>query len=199
MSERNTVARTMHDLGLAAWFGGSLMGAIGVNGAAEDVSDPSERARVASAGWDRWTPYNAAAIGAHLIGGAVLAAANRERVQQQKGALANTAIKTAVTGVALAITAYSRVLGNKVSGAGFVPAEGGVKPGAGTPADVAKAQQQLRALQWAIPGLTAALVALGAQQGEQQRPSQVARGLSGKAAGRLRSALRTVVQDESAA
>lgn len=196
MSERNTLARTMHDLGLAAWFGGSLMGAIGVNGAAEDVSDPSERARVASAGWGRWTPYNAAAIGAHLIGGAVLAAANRERVQQQKGALANTAIKTAVTGVALAITAYSRVLGNKVSGAGFVPAEGGVKPGAGTPDDVAKAQQQLRALQWAIPGLTAALVALGAQQGEQQRPSQVARGLSGKAAGRLRSVLRTGVQDE---
>src|SRR4051794_16130286 len=29
---RNTLARTMHDVGLAAWFGGSLMGAIGVNG-----------------------------------------------------------------------------------------------------------------------------------------------------------------------
>jgi hypothetical protein len=30
----NTVARTLHDVGLAAWFGGSLMGATGVNGAA---------------------------------------------------------------------------------------------------------------------------------------------------------------------
>jgi hypothetical protein len=30
----NTVARTLHDVGLAAWFGGSLMGAAGVNGAA---------------------------------------------------------------------------------------------------------------------------------------------------------------------
>ena len=28
MSTRNTLIRSMHDLGLAAWFGGSLMGAI---------------------------------------------------------------------------------------------------------------------------------------------------------------------------
>ena len=28
----NALARTLHDLGLAAWFGGSLMGATGVNG-----------------------------------------------------------------------------------------------------------------------------------------------------------------------
>lgn len=26
MSERNTVLRSLHDVGLAAWFGGSLMG-----------------------------------------------------------------------------------------------------------------------------------------------------------------------------
>lgn len=40
MSERNTVVRAMHDLGLAAWFGGSLMGAIGLNGAANESADP---------------------------------------------------------------------------------------------------------------------------------------------------------------
>ena len=28
----DTLARSLHDLGLAAWFGGSLMGAIGLNG-----------------------------------------------------------------------------------------------------------------------------------------------------------------------
>jgi hypothetical protein len=41
----NTVARTLHDLGLAAWFGGSLMGAAGVNGAAAVVQDPTQRLR----------------------------------------------------------------------------------------------------------------------------------------------------------
>ncbi|MBC7373398.1 MAG: hypothetical protein H7323_05350, partial [Frankiales bacterium] len=54
MSERNTLAHALHDLGLAAWFGGSLMGAVGVNGAAADVDDPRQRARVANAGWARW-------------------------------------------------------------------------------------------------------------------------------------------------
>jgi hypothetical protein len=29
MADDNTVARSLHDLGLAAWFGGSLMGAVG--------------------------------------------------------------------------------------------------------------------------------------------------------------------------
>ena len=35
MAQRNTVIRGLHDLGLAAWFGGSLMGAVGLNKAAE--------------------------------------------------------------------------------------------------------------------------------------------------------------------
>jgi hypothetical protein len=29
----NTLSRSLHDLGLATWFGGSLMGAVGLNGA----------------------------------------------------------------------------------------------------------------------------------------------------------------------
>jgi hypothetical protein len=38
MAQDNTVARSLHDLGLAAWFGGSLMGAVGLNGAAGGCS-----------------------------------------------------------------------------------------------------------------------------------------------------------------
>ena len=37
MSESNTVIRSMHDLGLAAWFGGSLAGAVSVNSLAGGV------------------------------------------------------------------------------------------------------------------------------------------------------------------
>ncbi len=79
MSQRNTVVRSLHDLGLGVWFGGSLAGAVAVNGAAADVPDPTMRLRVANAGWARWTPVNAVAIGAHLIGGAGLLNANRAR------------------------------------------------------------------------------------------------------------------------
>src|SRR6476660_507156 len=67
MSSRNTVVRSLHDLGAAAWFGGSLMGAVGVNGAAGTVRDPQDRARVASVGWAKWAPVNAAAIGAQAL------------------------------------------------------------------------------------------------------------------------------------
>jgi hypothetical protein len=173
MSERNTLAHAMHDLGLAAWFGGSLMGAIGVNGAAADVDDPRQRARVANAGWARWTPFNAVAIGAHLVGGAQLLKANKGRVATQQGVLANTNVKMALTAGALAATGYARVLGKKMQKAGDVPVAGGTNATATTPPEVAKAQKQLNALQWAIPGLTGAMLASSSLHEEQQRPSQV--------------------------
>ena len=173
MTERNTLAHAMHDLGLAAWFGGSLMGAIGVNGAAADVDDPRQRARVANAGWARWTPFNAVAIGAHLIGGAQLLKANKGRVATQQGVLANTNLKMALTAGALAATGYARVLGKKMQKAGDVPVAGGTNATATTPPEVAKAQKQLNALQWAIPGLTGAMLASSSLHEEQQRPSQV--------------------------
>jgi hypothetical protein len=48
MAQDNTLVRSLHDLGLAAWFGGSLMGAVGLNGAAADVDQPAQRLRVAN-------------------------------------------------------------------------------------------------------------------------------------------------------
>jgi hypothetical protein len=81
----NTVARTLHDVGLAAWFGGSLMGAAGVNGAAAVVEDPTQRLHVANTGWARWTPLNLVGIAAHLIGGAVLTGADKSRLVGQQG------------------------------------------------------------------------------------------------------------------
>jgi len=177
MAQRNTLAHAMHDIGLAAWFGGSLMGAIGVNGAAADVDDPRQRARVANAGWNRWTPFNAVAIGAHLVGGAQLLRANKGRVANQKGVLANTNTKLALTAGALGATAYARVLGKKMLAAGDVPVAGGTDSLATTPPEVAKAQKQLSALQWAIPGLTGAMLASSSLHEEQQRPSQVVGGV----------------------
>ena len=177
MTERNTLAHAMHDLGLAAWFGGSLMGAVGVNGAASDVDDPRQRARVANAGWARWTPVNAVAIGAHLVGGAKLLKANKGRIATQQGVLANTNVKLALTAAALGATGYARLLGKKMQAAGDVPVAGGTDSLPSTPPEVAKAQKQLTALQWAIPGLTGAMLASSALHEEQQRPSQVVTGV----------------------
>jgi hypothetical protein len=172
-SNRNTVIRSLHDLGAAAWFGGSLMGAVAVNGASKDVKDPAERAAVAAAGWARWTPFAAAAIGTHLVGGAGLLLANRDRVRDQTGATANTVAKAVLTVAALGTTAYSGLLGARIaSEGGSAPVEGGTVPAETTPDRVTKLQQQERVLQWVTPVLTGALVVLGAQQGEQQRASE---------------------------
>ncbi len=181
MSTRNTVIRSMHDVGAAVWLGGSLMGAVGLNGAASDVRDRTERAKIAADGWARWSPVNAGAIGAHLIGGLGLVLANRGRVRAQSGVTANTTIKTIVTAAAVATTAYSGVLGSQIAKAGDVSAEAATEPGFGTPGDVASAQQRLKTLQWITPVLTAVIVVLGAQQGEQQRGSQILAGLTKKA------------------
>ena len=180
MAADNTVSRSLHDLGLAAWFGGSLMGAVGLNGATAQVEEPKQRLRVANAGWNRWTPINLAGIAAHLAGGTVLLTANKGRVTTQQGVATATMIKTALTGAALAATAWSRALGAKLDQAGEVPVEGGTDPGGETPEDVARAQRQLKVLQWVIPALTGAILVVNARMGEQQRPAQVSGGLLGR-------------------
>jgi hypothetical protein len=177
MAENNTLARSLHDVGLAAWFGGSLMGAVGLNGAAATVDAPEQRLRVANAGWARWTPVNLAGIAAHLAGGAVLLAGNKGRVAAQRGVATATVAKAALTGLALASTAWSRTLGQRLMQAGDAPVEGGTTPAADTPEDLAKAQRQLTVLQWVIPGLTGAALVMNALMGEQQRPQQVTSGL----------------------
>jgi hypothetical protein len=180
MTADNTVSRSLHDLGLATWFGGSLMGAVGLNGAAADVEEPKQRLRVANSGWNRWTPVNLAGIAAHVAGGAVLLGANKGRLTSQRGVASATVVKTALTGAALAATAWSRALGAKLDEAGHVPVEGGTDHSTDTPDDVAKAQRQLKVLQWVIPALTGAVLVLNARMGEQQRPAQVSGGLLGR-------------------
>jgi hypothetical protein len=172
-SNRNTFIRSLHDVGAAAWFGGNLMGAIGVNGASRDVKDPAERAAIASKGWARWAPASALAIGAHLVGATGILVANRGRLRDQHGAVANSVIKSVLTVAALGTTAYSGVLGSKIAAASdAAPVEGGTIPSEGTPEKVAKLQQQQRVLQWVTPALTGGIIVLGAQQGEQQRASE---------------------------
>lgn len=187
MSERNTVLRSVHDLGMAAWFGGSLMGAVGLNGAARSEGHTAaETSRIASAGWSKWMPVNAVAIGAHLIGGTGLLAANAARVQTQQGVAASTLAKTALTGAALAATAYCRVLGKKLElSASDDPRD--LEKAAAHPVDLDKARTQLMLMQWVVPALTGAIVVLNALHGEQQRPLQQHLGLLRRATSQVQA------------
>jgi hypothetical protein len=177
---RNTLSRSLHDVGLSAWFGGTLANAVALNPAAAHAGADTRTGAVANTGWDRWTPVNAAAIGLHLAGSIGQLAGNSGRVAAQEGVGSMIVVKTALTAAALGATAYSRVLGKKVSAHGDVPAESGTQPTAGTPAEVANAQRQLAALQWVVPALTGALVVVSSFAGEQQRAAEVHKGLAGR-------------------
>src|SRR5215212_3604763 len=100
MAQRNTVARPLSEVGVAARFGGSPLGAVGVNGAAAEVDSPTQRARVANAGWARWTPVNLAAIGAHVVGSTILTGANKGRMAGQKNVASTGLVKAGVTAAA---------------------------------------------------------------------------------------------------
>lgn len=176
-NKQSSFARTIHDLGLGIWLGGSLMGAVGLNRASAEPKDPSERGRVANAGWSKWTPINLAGIAAYVLGGMQLMRANKGRLAAQQGVGSMTLAKNIVTGVAFVATGYARVLGQQVMKHGDVPVEDATTPLPETPEEVAQAQRRLKILQWAIPAHVAALIALNAKMGEQQRPMQVISGM----------------------
>lgn len=180
---RNTTYRVMHDLGLAAWCGGTLANAVSLNSAAAQAGDAQATGAVANTGWDRWEPVNAAAIGVHLAGSVGLFVVNLHRVTGQRGVAAMSLVKTGLTAAALAATAYSRVLGRKVSRDTRVPAASGTKPTEATPSNIANAQRQLAVLQWVVPALTGALVGVNAFAGEQQRARETIKGFLARVVG----------------
>src|SRR6201747_523852 len=93
----NTVSRSLHDVGLSAWFGGTLANAVALNPAAGEAGNASSAGAVANAGRDHWTPVNAAAISAHLIGSVGQLLGNSDRLAGQQGVATMSMVKTGVT------------------------------------------------------------------------------------------------------
>lgn len=170
MSQRNTIVRSMHDLGLAAWFGGGLMGVLGLNGGAAKAKDPTERLRISSIGWARWAPVQLVAIGVHGIGGIGLVLTNKGRLFGQSEARGNGIIKTVVTVAAGAASVGAGLAGSRILKHSDEGAPGVTEPDASTSKPLAAAQITEKVLQWSIPILTGIIIVLSAQQGELQRP-----------------------------
>ena len=181
MERNDTIARTMHDLGLAAWFGGSLMGATAVERGAAEAHDDTERIEIVDAAWRAWKPVQLAAIGAFAVGGAILTFTNRRRLVKQEGVATLSLVKTGLAAATLGTTMYAARLGRELAQEEGTPVTSGTVPSADTPPDVAAKQRRLRLVQWAVPAQVAALIAMSATQGEQQRPQNVLAGMVRKA------------------
>ncbi len=80
---RATLAHLLHDVGLAAWFGGTLANAVALNEASSNADTAASTGAVTNEGWDRWTPVNAAAIGVHLAGATALLKNDYGRLKAQ--------------------------------------------------------------------------------------------------------------------
>jgi hypothetical protein len=50
---RSTLSRSLHDVGLSAWFGGTLANAVALNAAAAEAGSNARTGAVTNAGWDR--------------------------------------------------------------------------------------------------------------------------------------------------
>ncbi len=170
MSSRQTVLRSLHDLGLFAWFGGGLMGTVGLNGGAAKAKDPAERLRLASIGWAKFNPVLYTGVLLHAVGGLGLIAGNKGRLAIQPEARTNTAVKAGLELLAGAVSVYSSIQGARILAHAEEGAEGVTEPGATSSPKLASAQRQLKLTQTVLPLITGTLIVLGAQQGEQQRP-----------------------------
>ena len=159
----STTVRSAHLVSNAAWFGGSLMGAVGLNPASREGDDLRERAEISGTGWERWGPVQGAAVGVHLLSGVAILADNRRRTLAHPPTTVAVLIKTGLTMAAVAASAAAYRSGQQL---GEASGEGG------HPTDPARARtlsDRLSWLQWATPAATGGLLVLDAYLGEQQR------------------------------
>jgi putative copper export protein len=71
VDDSHTVAQSVHDLGAALWFGGSVTGVAGVkvNKSGADLRHGVDKVRVAESAWQRFAPVQWLGIGAVIVAG----------------------------------------------------------------------------------------------------------------------------------
>jgi hypothetical protein len=170
MVHRTITLAVVHDIGLAAWFGGAWMGAIGLNGATIEVDDHTQRTRVANAGWFRWAPIAGAALLGHVCSAYALDRLLPSPEGRAAGSVGVRRLRTAVTLAAMLSTAETGISGRRVVRGGDVPVATATRPIAATPPEVAAAQRRLRVAQWLVPTFTGAIFVLEAIQRQEADP-----------------------------
>ncbi len=191
MSKSELAWRTLHDVGLASWFGGSVFGSVALprepsqllasphpavaSTQASDNSAADGPSRVEATAWQRWNPVLAGSMLAHLVGGAGLLVWNWQREKHQAGLTAATAVKTALTAVAVGLTLGVVADGMRDDRLRHLSAAGA--DDADTRASRERLDRRMRVVGPLIPATTGALVVLGALEGEQQRPREMVKGV----------------------
>ena len=146
MATLSTTAWVLHDLGLAAGFGGNLFGQFAMEPAVKTIESKRERGKVTHAAWKRFNTVNGLALvtmaGSWLIGRTMLSGKEVGRHARQA-----TIVKDVFVGAAFAAGVGAMITGkllDRESG-GAPEIETGAEPAAETPPRVAKLQRTVNA------------------------------------------------------
>ena len=186
VDDSHTVAQSVHDLGAALWFGGSVMGVAGVNKSGADLRDGVDKVRVAESAWQRFAPAQWLGIGAVVVAGSRLTLMSKGRLALQHGVGRAGAAQaaTAVAGiVATAFAAYSGSRIGKLTEQANARGEGvdvhdATIPNAETPPEVATWQRRQRVAQYLVPLFAGANIVLNAYLTQQYRPGRTVAGVA---------------------
>ena len=149
MTTSNTLANTtraLHDVGLAAWVGGSLFGKFALNPAVATIDKKTDRGKVVNAAWNGYNLINTLSLGAVAVGwlGARVTETRPEHLSDTERALSlakdGLVVAAVVTGLANGIQGGRLA---KQAPEGAVPVETGLTPAAETPPEAAKIQRSL--------------------------------------------------------
>ncbi len=151
MTVNDTLAittRAAHDVGLAAWLGGSMFGKFAHNPSLTEISSHTERGSVANSAWGRYNPINALGLGVAAVGWAASRA-----TETHPAKLSDTEQRLAQTTDGLMILALLTGVVSGVAGIrlakqmpeGAVPVETGTTPAPETPGPAARLQRIISA------------------------------------------------------
>ena len=138
--------RAAHDVGLAAWLGGTLFAKFAHNPSVKLVSSHTERGQVVNAAWNGYNPINALGLGAAAIGWTAARFTETDRSLLTDTEHRLSVAKDVLMGVAVVTGIINGIQGARLAAQapeGAVPVESGTEPAAETPPAAAKIQRTL--------------------------------------------------------
>jgi hypothetical protein len=186
MRDKDNILRAVRNLGLAAWFGGSLMGARGVNGAARAAGQTDRSVDFANEAWRRWSPLNLVAVGACVIGETGLAVSRIRAGRRRDLPIKAAATEAALTAAALTASGYARRLGSEMQ-----------HHTNGAPTEHERSTRvRLSKVEWAVPVLTGLALVIASRQPSRPDPASSARDAR-RLIGRWGDVIRARVGDDA--
>lgn len=142
VTEPSNIARIVHYLGLATWFGGALFGQVALNPTVSRISDRRERGRVLNEAWGRFNAVNSASVAATLLAWRL----GGLKADGELRAPVLTRLKNLLLGGAAISGIVSGILGARIasqSSEGDTPVESGTRPAPETPDAAARSQRMI--------------------------------------------------------